>query len=64
MTDHTVNEVLGTIADYGQVIKIYGKNNPDEIRYSAAECIGMREKSFAAILIKIKLRLLMSSVKT
>lgn len=42
--DHTVNEVLGTLADYGQVVKIYGKPNPDEIRYSAAECIGMRKK--------------------
>jgi transposase-like protein/IS1 family transposase len=42
--DHTVNEVLGTKADYGQVIKIYGKPNPDEIRYSAAECIGMKKK--------------------
>jgi transposase-like protein/IS1 family transposase len=42
--DHTVNEVLGTKADYGQVVKIYGKPNPDEIRYSAAECIGMKKK--------------------
>ena len=42
--DHTVNEVLGTKADYGQVVKIYGKPNPDEIRYSAADCIGMRKK--------------------
>jgi transposase-like protein/IS1 family transposase len=42
--DHTVNEVLGTKADYGQVVKIYGKHNPDEIRYSAAECIGMKKK--------------------
>lgn len=42
--DHTVNEVLGTKADYAQVIKIYGKPNPDEIRYSAAECIGVKKR--------------------
>jgi IS1 family transposase len=42
--DHTVNEVLGTIADYGQVVKIYGKNNPEEIRYSAAEFVGMKKR--------------------
>ncbi|MBA2621259.1 MAG: IS1 family transposase [Acidobacteria bacterium] len=42
--DHTVNEVLGTKADYGQVIKIYGKPNPDEIRYSAADCLGVKKR--------------------
>jgi transposase-like protein/IS1 family transposase len=42
--DHTVNEVLGTRADYAQVIKIYGKPNPDEIRYSAAECIAIKKR--------------------
>lgn len=42
--DHTVNEVLGTKADYAQMIKIYGKPNPDEIRYSAADCIGIKKK--------------------
>lgn len=43
--DSTVNEVLGTKADYGQIIKIYGKPNPDEIRYSAAECIGIKKRA-------------------
>jgi hypothetical protein len=43
--DHTVNEVLGTKADYGQVIKIYGKPNPDGIRYSAADCIGIKKRA-------------------
>lgn len=43
--DHTVNEVLGTKADYGQVVKIYGKPNPDEIRYSAADCIGIKKRA-------------------
>jgi len=43
--DHTVNEVLGTKADYAQVIKIYGKPNPDEIRYSAADCIGIKKRA-------------------
>lgn len=42
--DHTVNEVLGTKADYAQVIKLYGKSNPDEIRYSAADVIGIKKK--------------------
>jgi transposase-like protein/IS1 family transposase len=42
--DHTVSEVLGTKADYGQVVKIYGKPNPDEIRYSAADCIGIKKR--------------------
>ncbi len=42
--DHTVNEVLGTKADYGQIIKLYGKPNPDEIRYSAADCIGIKKR--------------------
>jgi transposase-like protein/IS1 family transposase len=42
--DHTVNEVLGTKADYAQVVKIYGKPNPDEIRYSAADCIGIKKR--------------------
>lgn len=43
--DHTVNEVLGTKADYGQIVKIYGKPNPDEIRYSAADCIGIKKRA-------------------
>jgi transposase-like protein/IS1 family transposase len=42
--DHTVNEVLGTKADYAQVVKIYGKPNPEEIRYSAADCIGIKKR--------------------
>jgi transposase-like protein/IS1 family transposase len=39
-----VTEVLGTKADYAQIIKIYGKPNPNEVRYSAAECIGCKKK--------------------
>jgi transposase-like protein/IS1 family transposase len=42
--DHTVNEVLGTKADYAQIIKLYGKPNPDEIRYSAADVIGIKKR--------------------
>ena len=42
--DHTVNEVLGTKADYGQIVKIYGKPSPEEIRYSAADCIGIKKR--------------------
>jgi IS1 family transposase len=42
--DHTVNEVLGTKADYGQVIKLYRASRPDEARYSPGECIGIKKK--------------------
>lgn len=42
--DHTVNEVLGTKADYGQIIKIYGKQNPDEVRYSSGEVIEVQKR--------------------
>ena len=42
--DHTVNEVLGTKADYGQIIKIYGKQNPDEVRYSSGDVIEVQKK--------------------
>lgn len=42
--DHTVNEVLGTKADYGQIIKIYGKQNPDEVRYSSGDVIEIKKK--------------------
>lgn len=42
--DHTVNEVLGTKADYGQIVKIYGKQNQDEVRYSAGEVIEIKKK--------------------
>ncbi len=42
--DHTVNEVLGTKADYGQIIKIYGNANPDEVRYSSGNVIEIKKK--------------------
>jgi transposase-like protein/IS1 family transposase len=42
--DHTVNEVLGTKADYGQIIKIFGNQKLDEARYSPALCIGIKKK--------------------
>ncbi len=42
--DHTVNEVLGTKADYGQIIKIYGNPNPDEVRYSSGNVIEIKKK--------------------
>lgn len=53
--DHTVNEVLGTKADYGQVIKIYGKQNPDEMRYSGADCISIKKKIICGNPIKEKI---------
>ncbi|MGI8883198.1 MAG: IS1/IS1595 family N-terminal zinc-binding domain-containing protein [Pyrinomonadaceae bacterium] len=42
--DHTVNEVLGTKADYGQIVKIYGNPNPDEVRYSSGNVIEIKKK--------------------
>jgi transposase-like protein/IS1 family transposase len=42
--DHTVNEVLGTKADYGQVIKIYGKSASNDVRYSPSEVIEIKKK--------------------
>ncbi len=40
----TVNEVLGTKADYGQIIKIYRKQNPDEVRYSSGDVIEVKKR--------------------
>lgn len=42
--DHTVNEVLGTLADYGQIIKIYGSPSSDESRYSSSNVIEIKKK--------------------
>lgn len=42
--DHTVNEVLGTKVDYGQIIKLYKASRPDEARYSPSECTGIKKK--------------------
>jgi IS1 family transposase len=42
--DHTINEVLGTKVDYGQIIKLYKAANPDEIRYSGGDCIGVKKR--------------------
>ena len=39
----TVPAVLGSQAHYGQIIKMYGVPNPNEVRYSAAECIGCKK---------------------
>jgi transposase-like protein/IS1 family transposase len=41
--NHTVPAVLGHQAHYGQIIKQYGTPNPDEVRYSPAECIGCKK---------------------
>lgn len=42
--EHTVNEVLGTKADYGQVIKIYGNAEQKETRYSPSEVTSIKKK--------------------
>ncbi len=35
---------VGTMVDYGQIIKIYGQSNPDEVRYSSGECIEIKKR--------------------
>lgn len=39
-----VSMSLGTRANYGQIIKIYGNPNPDDVRYSAGEIIEIIKK--------------------
>lgn len=40
---HTVPFVLGRQAHFGQIVKQYGVPNPDEARYSPAQCIGCKK---------------------
>lgn len=42
--DHTVHEAFGAKADYGQIIKVFGKQAGEEIRYSGPDCIGIKKK--------------------
>ncbi len=53
--DHTVNEVLGTKAHYGQIVKMYGTPNPSEVRYSPAECVGCKKRTVFGNPIKAKI---------
>lgn len=53
--DHTVNEVLGTKAHYGQIVKMYGTPNPNEVRYSPAECVGCKKRTVFGNPIKAKI---------
>ncbi|HEX8735661.1 MAG TPA: IS1 family transposase [Pyrinomonadaceae bacterium] len=53
--DHTVNEVLGTKVDYGQVIKLYRASKSDDVRYSPSECIGIKKKIICGNPIKEKI---------
>lgn len=39
----TIPAILGRQAHYGQVIKTYGVPNPDQARYSPAECTGCKK---------------------
>jgi transposase-like protein/IS1 family transposase len=41
--NQTVPAILGRQAHYGQIIKTYGVPNPDQARYSPAECTGCRK---------------------
>ena len=42
--DHSVNEVLGTKADYGQIVKIYGNSEQKETRYSPSEVSSIKKR--------------------
>jgi transposase-like protein/IS1 family transposase len=42
--NHTVNEILGARGHYGQIVKMYGTPNPNEVRYSPAECVGCKKR--------------------
>lgn len=53
--DHTVNEVLGTKVDYGQIIKLYRASRQDEARYSPSECTGVKKKIISGNPIKEKI---------
>jgi transposase-like protein/IS1 family transposase len=53
--EHSVNEILGVRADYGQIIKLYGKPNMNEVRYSAADCIGIKKRVICGNPIKEKI---------
>lgn len=52
---HTVQEVLGMKGHYGQIVKMYGTPNPEEVRYSAAECIGAKKRTVFGNPIKDKI---------
>lgn len=52
---HTVNEALGTKAHYGQIVKLYGTPNPNEVRYSPAECVGCKKRTVFGNPIKSKI---------
>lgn len=42
--NHAVHEVLGMRGHYGQIVKMYGAPNPEDVRYSAAECVGCKKR--------------------
>ncbi len=52
---HNVPIVLNTQAHYGQIVKRYGTPNPNEVRYSPAECIGCKKKKIRGNPIKSKI---------
>lgn len=42
--DHSVNEVLGARAQYGQIVKVFGGEQREDFRYSGENCIGIKKK--------------------
>jgi transposase-like protein/IS1 family transposase len=42
--NHTVQETLGMMAHYGQIVKMYGSPNPDEVRYSPADVLNVKKR--------------------
>lgn len=53
--DHSVNEALGTKAHHGQIIRLYGTPNPNEVRHSPAECVGCKMRTVFGNPIKDKI---------
>ena len=53
--NQNVPKILGRQAHYGQVVKIYGKPNLEEVRYSPATCIGCKREKKRGNPIKEKI---------
>lgn len=51
---HTVQETLGMMAHYGQIVKMYGAT-PDEIRYSPADVVAVKKRTIFGNPIKEKI---------
>lgn len=53
--DHMANEVLGTKADYEQIVTLCKATDPDEVRHSGGECIGVKKRTIYGNSLKEKI---------